>query len=336
MLAGALAALVLLQAGPPSAPAPSVSPLQSPSSSTADETSNEGSFKRLAGAVLQASEQASVICLGETHGHLADAALRSALLAHPEFVDAVDVILFEGASGLHQGLIDDFVLEGADFSRSQLQPIWEDAGRGVMWQLPIYEQFLRELHELNATLPRERRVRLIGAAAPIPWEDIETPQDLEPWLDRLSYQRRLIRKEVLEPGLRALAVFGKLHCQKSGEHLAARILEEAPASVWSAFGFSGAEAASQARQRLGLPDQPTLMVISSSSYAELRAEDAFFELHKFNGMRFGEVLDAIVSYGRGQDVVLTVDDTIFSANFAQELLRRDRLRSEALGSTNGS
>lgn len=260
---------------------------------------------------------------------MADARLRSALLEHPDFANKIDLILFEGASGLHQALLDRFVLEGADFSRAELQFIWQDAGRGVLWQLPIYEQFFRDVRQLNLRLPGKERIRMVGAAVPIPWPQIETAQDLLPWLDRMTHHREQIRREVLEPGRRALAVFGKLHCEKGGGQLAASLSQEAPGSVWSAFSFTRPDAARRARERLSLGRQPSLLLMTDSPHALQPAGDAFFELHKYNGALLGEVADAIISYGEQDYSILAIDEDALNLEFRQELLRRDRLRAAA-------
>ncbi len=282
----------------------------------------------IAAGILSAWDGADLVCLGETHGSLADDALRTALVEHPGFPGTVDVIVLESASGVHQRLLDRFVLDGEELSRQDLQPIWRDAGRGVFWELPIYEAFLRTVRRVNLGVPRPRRVRLLGGALPIPWRQIATAEDLLPWLDREGHLRRWVQREVLDRGLKGLAVFGSFHCEKRGASFAAVLHTQQPGRVWSAFAFAGERGAREGRARLGVGAQPALVPVAGTEHAGKPAGAAFFEGHAYNGALFGELLDAVIVHGV-PDVVLGVDEDALDPAFRREVARRDRLRREA-------
>lgn len=284
----------------------------------------------IATGILSAWGNANLVCLGENHGSLADAALRRALVEHTDFLTTVDVIVFEGASGIHQQLLDRFIVDGEALSREALQPIWQDAGRGVLWQLPLYEELLRTVRRVNLTVPRPQRVRLIGGALPIPWEKVTTAEDLRPWIDRERHLQRLIQREVLDRALKGLAIFGSFHCEKQGASFAAALQRETPGRVWSAFPFAGEQGARDGRARLGLGVATRLVPITGTEQASKPAGAAFFEGHAYSGASFGDLLDAVIDYGAITDVVLDVDEDTLDPTFRRELARRDQLWREAL------
>ncbi len=114
-----------------------------------EQTAEHPDLSTVAGDILSLWDEADLVCLGETHGSVLDQAMREALVAHPRFAATVDVIVIEFANPLHQALLDRLVLEGEPLSREQLRPIWLDAGLGEVWELPLYEAFLRAVARLS-------------------------------------------------------------------------------------------------------------------------------------------------------------------------------------------
>ncbi len=82
---------------------------------------NEAAKARLQNIVkgiLAAWDKADVVCLGEDHGGKNDSDLRIALVEHPDFVRKVNVIIVESANAAHQDILDRFILEGEDHTRT--------------------------------------------------------------------------------------------------------------------------------------------------------------------------------------------------------------------------
>lgn len=286
-------------------------------------------FGVIVDGILSAWSDADLVCLGENHGSQLDADLRLALVEDPAFLDTVDVVVLESASGVHQGLLDRFILEGEELTREQLQPIWRDAGRGAPWELPIVEELLRAVRRVNLGVPRPRRVRVIGGAVPIPWETIRRPEDLMPWVDRERLLGETIRREIFARNLEGLAVFGSFHCEKTGTSFAAALHREYPGRVWSAFAFAPESGVREGAARLGLGPEPILVPITTTAFADEPAGAAFFEGHAFSGATFGQLLDAAISYGNVPDTVSFVDEETLDPAFRREISRRDRLQREA-------
>jgi hypothetical protein len=83
-----------------------------------------------------------------------------------------------------------------------------------VWESPIYETFLRAIRDVNMRLPRDRRVRVIGGDSKVDWSTIKRPEDLIPLMNRGANIRDVIATQVLEPHLKALAIYGAGHCNK--------------------------------------------------------------------------------------------------------------------------
>lgn len=293
------------------------------------KASGAAPFAAITEPLLSAWETADLVCLGETHGRRLDGALQRALIRHPAFAHTVDVVVLESASPIHQELLDSFVLDGVPKTREELRPIWFDAGRGAPWELPAVEELLRTVRDVNLELPRERRVRVLGGAVPVPWDHVRTPEDLEPWLDREAHLGRIVKEGVLDRDLRGLAIYGSYHCEKTGSTLATRLDRDTPGRVWSVFALAPGEAAESSRKRLGIGPEMALVPIADLCLAKKPAGAAFFEGHIYSEVRFGDLLDAAISYGEATDAVDVVDEDSLPPDLRREIERRDGLRREA-------
>lgn len=277
----------------------------------------------VAGEILDLWSGADLVCLGETHGSVFDAALRTSLVAHPRFSSTVDVVVVEFASPLHQTLLDRLVLGGESLSRDELRPVWRDAGLGEIWELAQYEEFFRAVAQRNQDLPRSQRVRIVAAALPIEWNRVQTSTDLTQWGDRAEQFEAVLRREVLDTGKKGLAVFGRGHCERRSPSMFSRLAAHEPERVRAVFGFEGARGVAAARERLELGAKPHLLPVTGTPLAVEPAGAMFFEGHA--QVPLGNLLDAVVSYGSNQDTVLDPADLSFTPELRRELDRRARL-----------
>ena len=91
-----------------------------------------------------------------------------------------------------------------------------------MWQnttvaneIPVDPEFFETVRAVNATLPPDRRVRVLLSDPPIDWAAVKTRQDHFTWLAmRDTYPAALVQVEVLAKRRRALLVYGQLHFQR--------------------------------------------------------------------------------------------------------------------------
>jgi hypothetical protein len=299
--------------------------LQAPVPSAAEDR-----YDPVVNGILSAWGSADVVCLGEDHGRKHDSDLRLALVRHPKFPNVVDVIVVEMANNAHQALLDKFALDGAVMSRDEIAPVWRDASGAEVWESPIYEEFLRAIREVNLKLPRDRRVRVIGGDTAIDWTRITRAEDLVPLLkaglrNRGGNIRRIIAEQVLDKKVKALAIYGSLHCIKIGMGFPGELMDKYPGRMWSVSTLAG-DAAARAQKLLGLSDKPSYVVTTGTTW---ESQPAAAILPAYRGETIGQTGDAIAYLGLIPDVVVRADVADLRKKYGKELARRRQLMDAA-------
>jgi hypothetical protein len=171
-------------------------------------------------AMLEALRTNDVVALDEgAHRNEQGHAIRLALVRHPRFPDLVNDIVVEFGTAAQQPLIDRFV-GGEEVPAEALRAVWQDTTQHDVWDVPIYAEFFRAVRIVNASRPRERRLRVLLADPPIAWAAVRNPPDHFRWLQqRDTFAAGLVEREVLAKGRRALLIFGGIHLQR--RHIAA-------------------------------------------------------------------------------------------------------------------
>jgi hypothetical protein len=170
--------------------------------------------------VLDRFETHPIVALGEgLHGNEQAHAFRLALVRDPRFPVIVNDIVVEFGTSRYQHVMDAFV-RGDDVAAADLSKTWRDSMQGgPIWDVPIYEEFFRAVRAVNASLPPDRRLRVLLADPPIEWENVRSPQDWLAWNNqRVVHVANLIRNEVLGRNRRALLVFGDGHYARKMEN----------------------------------------------------------------------------------------------------------------------
>lgn len=159
--------------------------------------------------ILEALKTHDVVALGEgNHGNEQGHAFRLALIRDPRFPAAVNDIVVEFGNALYQDVIDRFV-QGQPVAYEELRKVWQDTTqRGTVWDRPIYEEFYRAVRDVNATLPAERRLRVLLGDPPI---DCENAQSRSGALRTDDFPVAIIQREVIAKKRRALVIFGGMH-----------------------------------------------------------------------------------------------------------------------------
>jgi hypothetical protein len=278
--------------------------------------------------ILGAWETADVVCLGEGHGRYFDNELRMAVVRHPAFPGLVQTVVVEMANGVHQDMLDRFVLDGAAMSREELAPVWRDATNPEVWETPIYEQFLRAVREVNLRLPREKRIRVLAGDGTVDWSKITRPEELIPFMNRGGNIRTIIAEQVLDKRLKALAIYGSGHCAKVGlgfpGDLAGRY---ARTRFWSIYPLARKEAVAKAQSLFGLGPEPAYIVVAGTPWSTAPIDMLPPPL---NTRKIGEVADAIVYHGAVPDSIVATDMATLRAQFGAELARREKILTDAV------
>lgn len=142
------------------------------------------------------------------HGNEQTHAFRLALIRDPRFAATVDDIVVEFGNSLYQGVMDSFI-RGEDVDRDVLRQVWENTTQpNAVWDRLIYEEFFRAVREVNASLSKERQLRVLLGDPPVEWSN---GQPSIPATERDSFAADLIRREVLAKQRRALILYGGAH-----------------------------------------------------------------------------------------------------------------------------
>jgi hypothetical protein len=286
-------------------------------------------YESVVDQILAAWKSADVVCLGEDHARYFDNELRIALVRHPAFARTVRAVVVEMANPVYQDLLDRFILDGAAMSRDELAPIWRDATNPEVWESPIYEALLRAIREVNLKLDRDQRVRVIAGDSKVDWATIKRPEDLIPLMNRGANIREIIATQVLEPHLKALAIYGAGHCNKIGTgfpgELGPRYGKE---RLWGVSPFVRTAGAAKGRTLCGLGDAPAYVLVGGSRWSDTPVDDMLTpNLSRFT---FGPLYDAIVYHGNAPDRVVGPDMAALKAAMGPELDRRAKTLLDAV------
>jgi hypothetical protein len=107
----------------------------------------------------------------EFHGNEAQHAFLRLLIRDPRFTAVANDIVVEFGNSLYQDVVDRWV-RGEDVPEASVQRAWSytTVGKGGWGNDPIYPSFYREVRAVNATLPKERQLRLVLGDPPVDWE----------------------------------------------------------------------------------------------------------------------------------------------------------------------
>jgi len=169
-------------------------------------------------AILDLFKTYQVVGLGEgPHGNVEGHAFRLKLIRDPRFPGAVNDILVECGTARYQEAMDRFI-RGESVPRQELRRAWEDTTNpGTNWDKPMYEEFFTAVREVNAKLPRDRKLRVLLGDPPIAWEAIHNRSDLRRWnLQRDLHAAAVLKRESLAKGRKALVIYGDGHFQGRG------------------------------------------------------------------------------------------------------------------------
>jgi hypothetical protein len=166
-------------------------------------------------AILEAFQTHQIVALPDAHGNQQNHAFRLALIRDRRFAATVNDIVIELGNSRYQDLADRFV-RGEEVPDRALQRVWRDttqvtAGNNYDMMRELFET----VRTVNASLPGERRLRVLLGDPPIDWDATHTPQDHRKWIEmREWFPAAVIEREVLAQQRRALVMFGSMHLQR--------------------------------------------------------------------------------------------------------------------------
>ena len=217
------------------------------------------------GGIVEAFRTHRLVGLSEgPHGNLEGHRFRLSLIRDARFSAIVNDIVVEFGSARYQELMDRFV-RGDAVDDEALRRVWEDTTNvNPGWERPIYKEFFHAVRAVNATLPLDRRLRVLLGDPPINWETIHTRDELRAATKAHgNYKEQVIRREVLAKNRRALLIFGDGHFMGRGEGLGlSGVFEGEGVHVWTITSGGGMN---RFEVPIAQPDMPNWPIPSVAS-----------------------------------------------------------------------
>ena len=163
--------------------------------------------------IMDAFHSYRVVALGEgNHHNIQGHLFRLSLLRDRRFAQTVNDIVLECGNALYQDTIDRFV-RGKEVPYAELRKVWEDVSEPqAIWDVPIYEEFYRAVRDVNASLPKNRRIRVLLGETPFDWDRVQSFDDIRKQPHRSDeFTADLVEREVLAKKRRALIIQGEFH-----------------------------------------------------------------------------------------------------------------------------
>lgn len=180
-------------------------------------------------AIAEALRSHAVVMIAEHHWSAPVHELLRALIASPKIRDRVDDIIVEFANPLYQAIIDRYVAGGA-VPLDSLRLAWRNTTQLLVWDSSLYEQFFETVRRLN-TEGHGRQLRIVAGDPPIDWSRTSRASDIPRSFGFRDIETlRIIEREVLAKGRRAIVIIGEEHLPRMTDTMraaAAKPLERA-------------------------------------------------------------------------------------------------------------
>jgi hypothetical protein len=153
-----------------------------------------------------------LVGLGDLHSLANELAFYGALIRDPRFAATVGNVVAEFGASQHQDILDRY-LNGESVPYGELAKVWRNT---VAWDLTVegvgYQTFFAQVREVNQSLPAGQRIRVWLSEPPIDWSSIKTREAWQKIYDqRDPHAADMIAKKILEPGRKALVIYGTGH-----------------------------------------------------------------------------------------------------------------------------
>jgi len=129
--------------------------------------------------IIAAFKTYPVVALGEgDHNNEQGHAIRLRLIRDPRFAKLVNDIVVEFGNPRYQQIMDRYV-RGEDVPYASLRQAWQNTTQAhEVWDVPIYQEFFRTVRDVNAKLPKKRKLRVLLGDTPIDWDQVHSRDEL--------------------------------------------------------------------------------------------------------------------------------------------------------------
>jgi hypothetical protein len=162
--------------------------------------------------ILKAFQNHALVAIGDDHNSAQEEDFYAALVRDPRFATEVGNVVVEFGGAAQRDTLDRY-LSGQQVSYADLRKVWTDV---VGWIPTVtglgYANFFAQVRAVNLGLPPDRRIHVWLGEPPLNWSKIKTKADFLPFLaQRDTHAADVIEKRILEPGKKAIVIYGGLH-----------------------------------------------------------------------------------------------------------------------------
>lgn len=162
--------------------------------------------------IFAAFKTHSLVGLGEFHEISNALAFYATLVRDPRFASEVGNVVVEFGASQHQDILDRY-MAGEEVPYSELSKVWRNT---VAWQPTLggvgYQTFFAQVRAVNLSLPPDRRIHVLLSEPPIDWGSVNTKEAWQQIYDRrAAHAADQILRKILEPGKKALVIYGVGH-----------------------------------------------------------------------------------------------------------------------------
>ena len=179
---------------------------------TSNRTLDDAVVQPAVDGIFAAFETHALVGLDDEHGLAQEMEFYEALIGDPRFAREVGNVVVEFGGAARQDIIDRYT-NGEIVPYRELRRVWTDT---VGWSPTVqhlgYAHFFAQVRETNRTLSDDERIRVWLGEPPVDWSKIDTFED---WfgiaLSRDTHAAMVIAENVLDPGEKALVIYGGQH-----------------------------------------------------------------------------------------------------------------------------
>jgi hypothetical protein len=296
--------------------------------------------------LLKALTSHTVVVLGEVHNRPRYWAFNTELVRAPEFARKAGVIYLEFPIN-DQPLMDRFLAEPTNDPLPVVEMLRDMFELG--WPDQPTVEFCQAVWEVNQTLPKDQRLRIVLVDMERPWKKIQRREDWRKYdVDRNAFMAENILRDLHQPGhdqRHALFIVGWMHAMKHLTHPAGEPIGSAGRRLQEALGATNVLAVFphcpvmanrgdvNGRLTLGLfetafaafTNRPMAVPLDHGPFGELPF-DASMDFVTSDPYRAG--FDAFLYLGPLEDEIMSpLVPGFYTDEYAQEVDRRSRLMS---------
>src|SRR5215470_12212376 len=168
--------------------------------------------------VVKSFDQFPIVAIADLPGCVEFHRFLRTLIESPAFGQKVHNIIVDFGNPLLQPVLDRYLIDGELMPDSVLRHIWDDTTESpdLTWDSPLYAELFDTIRAVNLGLPKEQRLRVTLADAPISWRKIQTK---EQWLNLRGQPREdalaSAVEDILGQQARALVISAAVHLYRN-------------------------------------------------------------------------------------------------------------------------